>query len=464
MPSRPDLTTAPIAPALVRLALPMVAGVLAMMGFNMVDAWFVGRLGTDALAALALTFPVVMVVMSLALGLGVSTSIVVSQAIGGERLEDARRLATDALLASLVMTVVLSGAGFVLLRPVLRLLGGTPEVVGLAARYLTIWFAGTAVVVVPMVANMAIRATGDTLTPSLMMILGVVLNGVLDPILMFGAGPAPALGIEGAAWATVISRAVTLVYGLWVLIGRERLIGPLLVPMARILASWKRLASSAVPIAVNNLVTPLMTGVLTRLASGYGVAAVAGLGVAMRVEGVALTPLFALQAVVGVQVGQNLGAGLFDRVRESIRVSSLFGMIWSTATWAVLLLTGARVAGLFDSNPDVITTTALYLSIVGVSFGGRAVYLVCSAILNATNHATAATVVTIVQGAVLAIPLAWAGGTVWGLGGMYAGLALANLAAGALSYWWSRRAVTMEQRRAKAVRASQRLPSGLGGT
>lgn len=354
---RVDLTRGAVGLLLARLTAPMVVGILAMLGFNMVDTYFVGQLGTVPLAAMATTFPIVMVVTSLGLGLSVSTSLAVSRAIGAGH--DARRLTTDALSLGMVLVLGFAGLGMFGLEHAVRWIGGHDETLLLALRYLRIWLFGLPFIFTPMIGNMAIRATGDTLTPGALMVVWIAVNAILDPILIFGWGPIPAMGIAGAAWATVMARVLSALVVLGVLHWREHLLTSPLTSPAELMASWRLLLRNAVPISLNNLIAPVMLGVLTRLASGFGDAAVAGLGVATRVQSFGMTLVFALQSVIGVYIGQNVGAQRQDRVTEGIGKSMAFGLGWGTCLWVVLMLVGDALSRAFNSDPRVVEASGL---------------------------------------------------------------------------------------------------------
>ena len=209
---------------LFRMAVPMVFGMLGIVVFNLADTFFVAQLGTPELAALSFTFPVVLVVGSIAMGLGVGVSAVISRAIGKGDHNRVQRLTTDSLVLALLIVVVAVILGIFTINPLFTQLGATPEIIALIRQYMTIWYLGAVFVIVPMVGNNAIRATGDTKTPGMIMVVAAAINIVLDPLLIFGLGPFPMLGLKGAAIATVIARATTLIVALWVLIYRDKMV------------------------------------------------------------------------------------------------------------------------------------------------------------------------------------------------------------------------------------------------
>ncbi|MBD3366955.1 MAG: MATE family efflux transporter, partial [Candidatus Eisenbacteria bacterium] len=356
----------------------MVFGIVGMQGFNLADTYFVGRLGTNELAAISFTFPVVFVIAGLALGLGMGTSAVVSRAIGEGDRDKTTRLATDGLVLALLIVAVLVTIGLLTIDPLFRALGAGGDVLPLVRRYMSIWYFGMIFVVVPMVGNNAIRATGDTLTPSIIMLIAVGMNFLLDPLLIFGIGPFPRLEIAGAALATVCSRAVTFSVALWVLSKRERMISLRFPGLAAVWSSWRRILFIGVPLSLSNILIPVGIGVITRLVSAYGPPAVAAFGVATRVETLSLTVIMALRSVMSPFVGQNWGAGRFGRLRRGIRLANRFAFFWGVGAAVVLAVIARPVAGAFSENPEVIERIIDYLWIVPASYGFRGILLLSS--------------------------------------------------------------------------------------
>ena len=251
------LTQGSVGRTLVDLTWPMVFGILGMVTFNLVDTFFVGKLGIRELAALSFTFPVIMVVSSLALGLGIGTTSLVSRAIGEGDERKVKRLTTDSLILSTLIVIVFVVVGQMTIEPLFRSLGAAPDIVPLIQQYMRIWLWGMIFVVVPMVGNSAIRATGDTRTPSAIMLVAVTINLVLDPLLIFGWGPFPRMELAGAALTTVFARATVFCVSLYILIRRDRMLTARLFPFREIMSSWKRLLYIGLPAAGTRMVVPL---------------------------------------------------------------------------------------------------------------------------------------------------------------------------------------------------------------
>jgi putative MATE family efflux protein len=417
----------------------MVVGIVGMVAFHLVDTYFVGHLGTRELAAMGFTFPVVFVVNGLALGLGIGTSAVVSRAIGRGDQHEVRRLTTDSLVLALLVAGVLVVAGLATIGPVFRLLGATPEILSLIRSYMRIWYPGMVFVVIPMVGNNAIRATGDTKTPAIIMLVAVAANLVMDPLLIFGLGPFPRLELPGAALATVIARATVFSVAAWVLCVRERMVTRA-VPAAReVWQSWRQVLYVGIPSGTTNIIVPLGLGAVTRIVSRYGPEAVAGFGVATRVERFALTVVMALSSVLAPFVGQNWGAKKLDRVRSGIGISARFSMLWGAGMLALLGIGANRIGAVFNEDPTVVSTTALYLWIVPVSYGLWGVLRLSSTSLNVINRPLHAAFLNVVQLFILYIPLAMLGSHFLGLRGVFGAATVANAVSGLAAYLWLRR-------------------------
>jgi len=315
-PSTSLLTEGAEGPLLARLTVPMIGGIFAISAFQLADTYFVSLLGTDHLAAMSFTFPVVMTVASVAMGLGMGASSTISRAIGAGDERRIRRLTTDGLLLAFCIVALVASVGLLTMDPLFRAMGATDEVLPLIEDYMRIWYLSVAVLVIPMVGNNAIRATGDTVTPGVIMTVAAVTNVILDPLFIFGLGPVPAMGIAGAALATALARAITLVAALWVLTFRCRLIDWNLPRFGEVMASWRDVVHVGIPAAATHLLEPVSGGVVVRMVAAYGTWAVAGVGAASRVEMLSFVVPRALGAILIPFAGQNWGAGRVDRVRR----------------------------------------------------------------------------------------------------------------------------------------------------
>lgn len=429
---------------LIKLTIPMTFGIVGMVAFNLVDTYFVGRLGTKELAALSFTFPVVLFVNSLALGLGIGASAIISRAIGEGDQHRVKRLTTDSLVLAIFLVTLFVVVGLFTIDPVFRLLGARGEMLDMVRQYMGIWYFGMPFVVVPMVGNNAIRATGDTKTPSAIMLVAVFCNFIMDPLLIFGIGPFPRLGIAGAAIATVISRSITFTVSLFVLYFRDKMITFVKPKLKEVFESWKRVLYIGLPTAGTRIIVPLAIGMITRIVSTYGKEAVAAYGVSSRIEFFALTVIVALSSVLAPFVGQNWGAGKQDRVKKAVTYSERFSMVWGFSVFIILTALARPIAGIFNSNPAVITAIVLYLRVVSIGYGLQGVIMLSGSAMNVLNRPFHAAGVRIAQMFILYVPLALIGSRLFGLTGVFVALAIAYCGAGIASHYILARIMAIE--------------------
>lgn len=435
--SRATLTDGPIGPALAGLAVPMSIGIVFLILLNLVDTYFVGQLGTQELAAMSFTFPVITLVMSVTMGLSVGTTSAVSRAIGAGDERAVRRLTTHALFLAGAVVIVISVAGVLTQDYIFTALGAEEEILPLLREYMTIWFAGAAFLVVPMVGNGVLRAGGDAKTPMYMMMVAAAVNGALDPILIFGLAGAPALGLAGAAIATLVARSVTLVVA-FVFLKRRNMLDLHIPGVSELMDSWKKIVSVGVPAAITNALGPVATAVMTALIATEGHEAVAAYGVGSRVEGLLLIAPFGLTAALTPFIGQNWGAHHVERVATGLKLSNRFVFAWGVAAWVVLIFAGGLLASVFTDDAQVIGYVRDYLWIVPLSYASSGLVSVASAAFNAVDRAVRSTLLSATKSLVLAVPLAFVGSALGGIQGIFAGIAAATVLTSVVATIWLR--------------------------
>ncbi|MEL7239254.1 MAG: MATE family efflux transporter, partial [Planctomycetota bacterium] len=364
---RRDLTRGSVTGHLRDLTLPMIWGIVAAMSISLADAYFLGQLGTTPLAAISFTFPVVFTFTTLAIGLGAGASSVVSRAIGEGDRRQVRRLATDSILLAVLIVVLVCVLGYLTIEPLFRMLGAEGEVLALIIAYMEVWYLGMPFLVVPMVANNLIRATGDALVPSLIMIVSAVVNVGLTPVFVFGLAGFPALGVEGAAWASLIARATVFVVSLSILIWREKLLAFARPPLDELTASWRRVLAVGLPAAGGNMLNPIGIALATSFLAAYGASDVAAFGAATRIEAFAAIPMLAMSAAIGPIAGQNWGRGKPGRIGEALRRAFVVSLAWAAACTLAAWLFAPALAASFSADVAVQARIAEYLRIVASS-------------------------------------------------------------------------------------------------
>jgi putative MATE family efflux protein len=433
MTNKKDLTQGSIVKKLVQLSLPMMLGIISMVAFNLIDTFYVGQLGKKELAALSFTFPVIMIIFSFIQGLGIGATALIAKSIGRKEHDKAARETTDSITLTLLITGFFVIIGLLTLKPTFSLLGADAETAILVEEYMQIWYVALFFVSAPYVGNSAIRATGDARTPALIMLFAVIINAVLDPILIFGYLGAPAMGLKGAAIATAISRALTMVLAFYVLIRREKLIIFDIPTWAVLRGCWKSILNIAVPSGLARLVVPITTGVITSIMASYGDYAVAAFGVGSRIEFLASSILFALAASIGPFVGQNFGSQKLDRVKEAVRISVRFAFFWGLFAWGILSLFARQVASIFNDNAQVLDAVQSYLWIVPAGYGLQGILSIINSHLNTVNKPLPASLIIVIQMLVIGIPIIFLGNRLAGIEGVFIALAITYAAGGLMS-------------------------------
>lgn len=435
-----DLLNAPIAPTLTRMTLPTIFGIVSILLFNLVDTYFISLIGPDELAAISFTFPVSNVLMNISMGIGIGTAIHISSRIGRGNISEARKTAANAILLALSIALPLGIIGNLTIEPFFKLMGADDHSIDLIHEYMALWYGGFFLLVIPMVGNSVLRATGDTKTPSIVMAVAGLVNGIMDPLLIFGLGPFPELGIRGAAIATLIAWGLSGVTILYFLVKRHKMMS-----FSDFLGikteHWRSIMRVAVPATTTNLMTPLAAAVLTAFAARLGDTAVAGFGVGTRVEALALVVIIAMSSALTPFVGQNFGAGNSLRIRQSIRLALTFALVWEMLIALLLFLFGDAVASIFTNDPDTKQSIYWYLLLVPVSYGFQGIVILSCSALNALHKPLWGTAISVVRLFALTVPLAWMGAQFFGIPGLYGGIAMANLLAGMGTVLWMMRQV-----------------------
>lgn len=433
MNNKNDLTHGSVRKKLVKLTIPMLFGMLSMVMFNLVDTFFISRLGTNELAAMGFTFPVIMLIMSIALGLGIATASVISQAIGRGDRHQLKRLTTDSLIISFFVVVVFAVLGLLTMDWTFKLLGANADTLPLVKEYMKIWYLGIPFVIIPMVGNNALRACGNMLFPSLIMVTSILFNILLDPLLIFGLWGFPRLGLTGAALATVISRATALIFSFLVLHYKEDLLDFSLPPLTKFINSLKQIFYIAVPTAVSRLMVPLTMSVVMRLVAGFGTAAVAAVGIAIKIEMFVAVAIMALSTALIPFVGQNWGAKQFARVKEATNSANKFSILWGLVHLVLFLFLAIPLGHLFGKDPQVAKYIVYYLWITPVGYGLRGVTFLTTSVFNAINKPFLAISLNVVRTFLFYIPFAFVGSLAGGIIGLFIGLTLANIISGLIS-------------------------------
>ena len=326
--SERDFTQIPLSKAILLLSIPMVLEMIMESVFALVDIFFVSRLGADAVATVGITESLMTIIYAIGVGLSVGTTALVSRRIGEKRPEEASMAAVQAIFTGLVVSVLFSSAGIFFSKDLLRLMGASEETVGMGYMYPAIMLGGNSVIMLLFIINAVFRSSGDAAISMRVLWFANILNIILDPLLIFGIGPFPEMGVKGAAVATNIGRGMAVVYQLY-LLGkgkyRVKVRAPQIVIRLNEVAKLVKLSLGAVGqniIATSSWI--FMVWVITSL----GEEVVAGYTIAIRIVMFVLLPSWGMANAAATLVGQNLGAEKPERAERSAWVVGIGNMIF----------------------------------------------------------------------------------------------------------------------------------------
>ena len=432
-----DLTQGSVSRSLYRLTAPMMLGVSSSILVHTLEMGFIGRLSTEHVAAVTFTFPITMILTSIALGVGIGASSVIARSAGAGDRRDMRRLGIHSILLMGGLMSVLALAGWMVIDPLFLAMGAPPDMLPLIHSYLDIYYPGAVLFTLTMIAGSILRAAGNAGVPGFMMAAGALFNLAIDPILIFGWFGFPRLELAGAALAMTITRVLTTA-ALLFCVYQDGLVQAA-APFKGFMNSAARILKIAIPAAATQVIGPLSGALITRLLAAYGEAVVAGFGVATRIEAVAAMSLFALSGSIGPFVGQNWGANRFERVRAGMRAAYRFSLAWGLGAAAVMALWGDNLAAWINADAAVVAVAGLYLLTVPVSYGPWGVLMMASASFNALGKPVPSTVLSFTRMFVVYVPLAILLNNHHGYGGIFAATALSNVLMGLAGFLWFRR-------------------------
>ncbi len=437
-----DLTTGNIHRNIWTLAVPMILEMAMLSVTQIVDTYWVGKLGSAALAAVTIGMNLRWVMNSLANGLGVGGMAVVARRIGARDKAQADHATWQAVLLAVFVSLVLGTLGILLAEPTLRVLGADAEVLAMGVSFLRIVFGGLFTLVLVFVINSLLRGAGEAGLALRVLVLSQGLTVVLEPLLIFGWGPFPALGVDGSAWAGVLGFGAGALFQIAILLsGRARIaINSQPRDLWPDLPLMWRIVKIALPSTVQMTLRSTSRLIILAIIGLYGTFATAGFGVANRILLVALIPGFGLGNAAATLVGQNLGAVQPHRAERSAWWVTAYNTSL-LAAFAVVFFTFARpLVAFFDPTPEVVDMGAECLRIVAPSLIFSAVGVVLARAFDGAGNTVPAMFVNLLTLWGLEAPLSYglAQGTGLGITGVWVGRALANLANGLLFAFWFR--------------------------
>jgi putative MATE family efflux protein len=398
----------PIGTALLRLSIPIILGNLLQTGYQLTDAFWVGRLGAAAVAAVSVSFPVMFLVIALGAGFGIAGATLSAQYMGAGRQDLVNHVAAQTMMMVTATSVVLGAAGFAAAPYLLELLGVAPDVHAGALGFMRVSFVGIIFVFVYAMFQALMRGVGETRTPLLIVLGTVVLNFLLDPLFIFGLGPLPPQGVMGAALATLTTQGLAAALGIGIFLrGRHG-----------IQLSWrgfrpdpvyiKRAFFLGLPGSIELATRGLGPMLLSFLVAGFGTVTLAGYGVGSNVLQFITIPAMGMSQAVSTLVSQNMGAGNLDRAARVTLLGAGASFVILSLVGLIAFIFAPHVVAFFvPGSPEVIAEGAQFIRIMCLAWGGIGVQLCVVSAFRASGNMLAAMVIALVSQFMLQFPLAY---------------------------------------------------------
>ena len=393
---------------MILLSVPMVLEMMMESVFLLVDTFFVGKLGPNAVAVVGVTESLMIMVYAVAMGLAIGAAASVARRIGEKDPDGAARAAFQAIVFGVLVSVAVGTIGVLFAPDLLRLMGANDEIVTLGSGFARVMLGGSGVVLLLFLINAVFRGAGDAAIAMRVLWFANAINIVLGPMLIFGVGPFPELGVLGAGIATTFGRGCGVLYQIYCLSRpgsrlriRRRHVG-LDVPVMK---SILNIAGTAM---FQNFVNTASWAALVRLMAGFGSAALAGNTIGIRIILFALLPSFGVANAGATLVGQNLGAGKPDRAEEAAWTAGRYNTYCLAAVGVMFLLFAPFLTGIFTSDPEVAAHATHSLRIISTGFLFYGYGMVLTSAFNGAGDTRTPTLINLACMWMWEIPLAWA--------------------------------------------------------
>ena len=426
-------------------------GLVAIFFVDLLSLLYVSWLHDEKLTAgVGFATQILFFFISINIGLSIAIGALVARALGAGDRAGAQRLAASGLVQSCIIAAATSLLAIPFRGDLLALLGARGEALAVADHFLLITLPSNVLLAAGMALSGVLRAVGDARRAMYTTLFGAVATSIADPILIFGLGPIPAMGLEGAALAGIFARMISLIGVLSVMHFGMRSLAPISANAARIKASWGKLLHIGLPSTATQLVTPVSMAIVTKIVASAGTVAIAAYGIASRIEFFALIYIMAVSGSLGPFVGQNAGAGRMDRVREGVRSAARFAVAAGALLALLLGVLAPAIVDRFSDDPAVMAVAVFYLRAVPWSWAPGGLVMVASQTLNSLARPLPASAINLMRSVGVTVPFALVGLWVGGIQGAFIGLALSALVVGVIGNLWMRRIMGEEvERRAQ---------------
>lgn len=431
------LTEGKILNSLVSLAFPIILANILQTAYQLIDTFWLGRLGANAVAAVSLSFPILFLILSIGSGLTLAGTIIVAHYKGSENQKEVNFSASQTVYIIFYISVILALTGYFLASPLMKLIGAGPDIISDSIAYFKVSSFGFVFLFMFFVFQSLMRGIGNVLLPMYIVLITVFLNLILDPLFIYGFGPVSGYGVTGAAVASVITQGISAFAGLWVLFRGKQGIKIRLKNMKFNFSWTKRMVELGIPASLGQSTRAAGMTIMVILVTGFGSEVVASYGIGARILSLVIVPALGLAIATTTLVGQNIGAGKINRAEEIGNMSAKIAFFGLTVVGFILFLFAEELVYFFVPNdPEVIADGALFIKIMAPSFGLLGIQQVLNGVFNGAGFTKASMLISIFSLWILRFPLAYilSHRTVLEHEGIYWAFPISNLVAGIVAF------------------------------
>jgi putative MATE family efflux protein len=418
---------APLGRLLLRLSLPSIAATVTISLYNIVDTFWVAKLGHGAIAALTIVFPYQILIAAMGIGSGIGVAALVSRRFGERNPEATNHVAGQTFCLALFWGLLFMVIAAFFTESILTTFGATPDIMEYSSQYLGIVAFGAPQIIFALVVSSLIRGSGDAVKPMVIMITASVVNIILDPFMILGLGPFPEMGVRGAALATVIAQSVGASIALYFLLGRKTTFRVGLGHLKPDFSILKDIYRVGAPSTILQVTESLCFILFNTVVSAFGSVAIAAVGLVVRIADLAFMPVFGLSDGLLPIVGFNFGAGYFKRLWGAVKLASLGIMVLLGV--GVLLIEGLapQIVGIFSSDPELlgVTVPAMRIMLATMLLGGPSVMFITT--FQGLSQGTMALILSLVRQFVFFVPLLYLLRYLLGLNGVWLSMPASDL-------------------------------------
>ena len=434
--SEEDILDGHVGRTLIYLSLPLVLSNIVQVAYNLIDLFWLGKLGTEALAAIAYAWPIVFFFTAIGAGIINAGGILISQHKGAKNKEEVSYSASQTITFAVLLSFVVSLFGILTAKPILRLLGASPEIIPLACSYLYVAFSGMILTYGFIISRAFFRSIGDTITPMWITILTFGANIVLEPFFIFGWSVFPEFGLSGSAMALVTTQGIATFTALFLFFRGYKGISIRLSYLLPNFSYFKRLCRVGIPLSAEIATRPLGTNAILPIVSPFGTGVVAAFGIGSRFLNLIFTPAVGISQAITTMAGQNVGANQYHRVIETAKKGIggtfvIFALVGLVTFWQAEFL-----ARIFTTEADVIKMVAQFLQITAFSFGFLAAIRAFIGIFRGAGNTFLAMMVSLFAFLLFRAPIALLFSRLFEETGVWLAYFFANIAGALVALFW----------------------------